>query len=155
MQQCVALVLDDDSGEPSWSKHRYFQQILHTAWAVQMGCWLSSLICSCEQVGQFNLGFIVARLGSHLFIIDQHASDEKRNFERLQVRQPAFARQSAQHYAFVNPGQLAAAYCKGARGCKAGADIAFQQSWSSKASMADRGLLGGACVYFLSTPLGG
>ena len=38
------------------------------------------------QVGQFNLGFIVARLGGHLFIIDQHASDEKRNFERLQAR---------------------------------------------------------------------
>lgn len=34
-------------------------------------------------VGQFNLGFIVARLGADLFIIDQHASDEKFNFERL------------------------------------------------------------------------
>lgn len=35
-------------------------------------------------VGQFNLGFILATLGSDLFIIDQHASDEKFNFERLQ-----------------------------------------------------------------------
>ena len=34
-------------------------------------------------IGQFNLGFIVARLGQDLFIIDQHASDEKYNFERL------------------------------------------------------------------------
>jgi len=34
-------------------------------------------------IGQFNLGFIVARLGQDLFIIDQHASDEKFNFERL------------------------------------------------------------------------
>lgn len=34
-------------------------------------------------IGQFNLGFIVARLGRDLFIIDQHASDEKFNFERL------------------------------------------------------------------------
>eukprot|EP00884_Botryococcus_braunii_P005905 jgi/Botrbrau1/15315/Bobra.0319s0005.2 len=34
-------------------------------------------------IGQFNLGFILARLGNDLFIIDQHASDEKYNFERL------------------------------------------------------------------------
>lgn len=34
-------------------------------------------------IGQFNLGFIVVRLGQDLFIIDQHASDEKYNFERL------------------------------------------------------------------------
>jgi len=37
-----------------------------------------------EVLGQFNLGFIVARLGQDIFIVDQHASDEKRNFERLQ-----------------------------------------------------------------------
>jgi len=30
-----------------------------------------------EVVGQFNLGFIIARLGSDLFIVDQHAADEK------------------------------------------------------------------------------
>lgn len=46
-------------------------------------------------IGQFNLGFIIARRSSQnhsdglpskdeLFIIDQHASDEKFNFERLQ-----------------------------------------------------------------------
>ena len=35
--------------------------------------------------GQFNLGFILAtRNNTDLFIIDQHASDEKYNFERLQ-----------------------------------------------------------------------
>ncbi|XP_044721968.1 histidine kinase-, DNA gyrase b-, and HSP90-like ATPase domain-containing protein [Hirsutella rhossiliensis] len=33
-------------------------------------------------VGQFNMGFIIAH--DELFIIDQHASDEKYNFERLQ-----------------------------------------------------------------------
>lgn len=38
-----------------------------------------------EVLGQFNLGFIIARLGRDLFIIDQHASDEKANFERLQA----------------------------------------------------------------------
>ncbi|XP_014248387.1 mismatch repair endonuclease PMS2 [Cimex lectularius] len=35
-------------------------------------------------IGQFNLGFIITKLGSDLFIIDQHASDEKFNFETLQ-----------------------------------------------------------------------
>jgi DNA mismatch repair protein PMS2 len=37
-----------------------------------------------EVIGQFNLGFILARLGRDIFIIDQHAADEKFNFERLQ-----------------------------------------------------------------------
>eukprot|EP00742_Colponemidia_sp_Colp-10_P014202 GILJ01016102.1.p1 GENE.GILJ01016102.1~~GILJ01016102.1.p1 ORF type:complete len:591 (+),score=104.52 GILJ01016102.1:633-2405(+) len=37
-----------------------------------------------EIVGQFNLGFIVTRLGSDLFIVDQHATDEKHNFEALE-----------------------------------------------------------------------
>ncbi|XP_053638036.2 mismatch repair endonuclease PMS2 [Cherax quadricarinatus] len=35
-------------------------------------------------LGQFNLGFIIVCLGSDLFIIDQHATDEKYNFETLQ-----------------------------------------------------------------------
>ena len=34
-------------------------------------------------VGQFNLGFIIARLKGDLFIIDQHATDEKFRFEKL------------------------------------------------------------------------
>ena len=35
--------------------------------------------------GQFNLGFIIAGLDGDLFIIDQHATDEKYNFETLQA----------------------------------------------------------------------
>ncbi|CAN0536845.1 unnamed protein product [Scytosiphon promiscuus] len=35
-------------------------------------------------VGQFNLGFAICLLGSDLFILDQHACDEKYNFEVLQ-----------------------------------------------------------------------
>ncbi len=35
-------------------------------------------------IGQFNLGFIITSLGSDLFILDQHACDEKYNFEVLQ-----------------------------------------------------------------------
>ncbi|TPX31918.1 hypothetical protein SmJEL517_g04874 [Synchytrium microbalum] len=36
-----------------------------------------------EILGQFNLGFIIARLEDDLFIIDQHATDEKFNYEDL------------------------------------------------------------------------
>lgn len=35
-------------------------------------------------LGQFNLGFILTQLGNDIFIVDQHAADEKYNFERLQ-----------------------------------------------------------------------
>ena len=35
-------------------------------------------------IGQFNLGFIVAELRGDLFILDQHACDEKYRFEQLQ-----------------------------------------------------------------------
>jgi DNA mismatch repair ATPase MutL len=36
-------------------------------------------------IGQFNHGFIIVQLGNHLFIVDQHASDEKYTFETLQA----------------------------------------------------------------------
>ena len=35
-------------------------------------------------IGQFNLGFILALIDGDLFILDQHACDEKFNFEKLQ-----------------------------------------------------------------------
>ncbi|CAI5717986.1 unnamed protein product [Peronospora effusa] len=37
-----------------------------------------------EILGQFNLGFIIGKLDNDVFIIDQHASDEKFNYEMLQ-----------------------------------------------------------------------
>ena len=37
-----------------------------------------------EIIGQFNMGFIIARTAeNHLYILDQHACDEKYNFEKL------------------------------------------------------------------------
>ncbi|VVB07009.1 unnamed protein product [Arabis nemorensis] len=36
-----------------------------------------------QVLGQFNLGFIIAKLDRDLFIVDQHAADEKFNFEHL------------------------------------------------------------------------
>lgn len=32
-------------------------------------------------LGQFNLGFVICKLGNHLFILDQHAADEKFRYE--------------------------------------------------------------------------
>ncbi|XP_025087278.1 mismatch repair endonuclease PMS2-like isoform X2 [Pomacea canaliculata] len=43
-----------------------------------------SMFSEMEVLGQFNLGFIIARSGRDLFIVDQHATDEKYNFEMLQ-----------------------------------------------------------------------
>ncbi|XP_055343428.1 mismatch repair endonuclease PMS2-like [Paramacrobiotus metropolitanus] len=37
-----------------------------------------------EIIGQFNDGFIIVRLDLDVFIIDQHASDERYNYEKLQ-----------------------------------------------------------------------
>lgn len=34
-------------------------------------------------IGQFNLGFILVRRNNEIFIIDQHAADEKSNYEKL------------------------------------------------------------------------
>lgn len=36
-------------------------------------------------IGQFNLGFIIILLDDDLFIVDQHASDERFNYEQLQL----------------------------------------------------------------------
>ncbi|KAK1354179.1 DNA mismatch repair protein PMS2 [Heracleum sosnowskyi] len=36
-------------------------------------------------IGQFNLGFILGKLEKDLFIVDQHAADEKYNYERLSL----------------------------------------------------------------------
>ena len=63
------------------------------------------------EVGQFNLGFIVARLRGHLFILDQHASDERRNFERLQ----ACTQLTKQRLVHPLPLQLSAADAFGAQ----------------------------------------
>ena len=43
-----------------------------------------SMFQKMEIIGQFNLGFIVVKYEDDLFIIDQHATDEKYNFEDLQ-----------------------------------------------------------------------
>lgn len=39
-----------------------------------------------EVIGQFNNAFIFTKLNDEMFMIDQHASDEKYNFERFKQR---------------------------------------------------------------------
>lgn len=39
-----------------------------------------------EIIGQFNNAFIFTRLDKQMFMVDQHASDEKFNFERFQKK---------------------------------------------------------------------
>lgn len=41
-----------------------------------------------QVLGQFNRGFIIARLNKHLFIIDQHATDERSNYEDQLEKSP-------------------------------------------------------------------
>lgn len=43
-----------------------------------------SMFAEMEILGQFNLGFIITKLKEDLFLVDQHAADEKYNFEMLQ-----------------------------------------------------------------------
>lgn len=43
---------------------------------------------SMQIIGQFNKGFIITRLNKHLFIIDQHATDERANYENQLDKYP-------------------------------------------------------------------
>nr|XP_020029460.1 mismatch repair endonuclease PMS2 isoform X1 [Castor canadensis] len=43
-----------------------------------------AMFADMEILGQFNLGFIITKLKEDLFLVDQHAADEKYNFEALQ-----------------------------------------------------------------------
>lgn len=65
-----------------------------------------------QVLGQFNKGFIIARMNNHIFIIDQHATDERANFEdqlekcplekQLMVRPKAIYFNSIQENAIIN-----------------------------------------------------
>lgn len=54
-------------------------------WKVSSVLYCSkSMFAEMEILGQFNLGFIITKLKEDLFLVDQHAADEKYNFEMLQ-----------------------------------------------------------------------
>ncbi|KAJ5078232.1 mismatch repair endonuclease pms2-related [Anaeramoeba ignava] len=46
-----------------------------------------------EIIGQFNKGFIITKLGNDLFLVDQHAADEKFNYENLLKNSPISTQQ--------------------------------------------------------------
>lgn len=90
----LALHIDsmklDSSDKPGEEKlHRGFRAAITPADNVAAENELSKQIskdmfAEMKIIGQFNLGFIITQLGEDLFIVDQHAADEKYNFETLQ-----------------------------------------------------------------------
>ncbi|KAL6769122.1 MLH2 [Auxenochlorella protothecoides x Auxenochlorella symbiontica] len=75
LQRCaVAAASDEGTDTADPAAERELERVFDKADFARM-----------QILGQFNLGFIIARLGQDLFIIDQHASDEKANFERLEA----------------------------------------------------------------------
>lgn len=55
-----------------------------------------------EIIGQFNNAFIFACLNDQMFMVDQHASDEKFNFERFQKRARISTQKLILQIAFFN-----------------------------------------------------
>lgn len=47
-------------------------------------CFRRENFLEMKVIGQFNNAFILTSFDNNLFMIDQHASDEKYNFEQLQ-----------------------------------------------------------------------
>ncbi|GMI69429.1 POSTMEIOTIC SEGREGATION 1 [Hibiscus trionum] len=58
-------------------------QALHAATAELEKLFKKEDFRRMKVIGQFNLGFIIGKLDEDLFIVDQHAADEKYNFEHL------------------------------------------------------------------------
>ena len=58
-----------------------------------------------EIIGQFNKGFIIGKLGQDLFLIDQHASDEKFNFEKLMSKKMGRQKMVCSKRLKLNPGE--------------------------------------------------
>ena len=55
-----------------WSPHHAEQELQRV--------FSKSDFCRMAVLGQFNLGFLICRLGSDLFIVDQHASGRSTHF---------------------------------------------------------------------------
>lgn len=92
--------IDDDNDNDNDGKTQKLDNIADTENAEQLLTLTVSKddFLQMKVVGQFNLGFIIVTRrnvksgGLDLFIVDQHASDEKYNFERLQ-RETTFQNQ--------------------------------------------------------------
>lgn len=68
----------EDAKEYSFAIHPKFNTVAEQELKFNIN---KSSFESMEVIGQFNKGFILARLNKHIFIIDQHATDERANYE--------------------------------------------------------------------------
>ncbi|KAJ6659700.1 hypothetical protein lerEdw1_018413 [Lerista edwardsae] len=75
---------DAENGTP-WSQYDVPMDVQKKTVPLEFSMRVKEMFPKMDVIGQFNLGFIIAKLNSDLFIIDQHASDEKYNFEILQL----------------------------------------------------------------------
>lgn len=71
-----ADVLDDS--EFSFAIHPKFNTVAEQELKMQLN---KESFTKMNIIGQFNDGFIITKLNSHVFVIDQHASDERSNYE--------------------------------------------------------------------------
>ena len=72
-----------DIYNPEKESIQYFKANLQTQKALTLKTIEKNDFLDMKIIGQFNKGFIITKLNSHIFIIDQHASDEKQNYEKL------------------------------------------------------------------------
>lgn len=71
--------MPNDSGkEFSYAIHPTFNTVAEDELKLNLN---KSSFENMEILGQFNKGFIITRLEKHIFIIDQHATDERANYE--------------------------------------------------------------------------
>lgn len=75
----------EDAKEYSFAIHPKFNTVAEQELRFNIN---KSSFESMEVIGQFNKGFILARLNKHIFIIDQHATDERANFEEELDKRP-------------------------------------------------------------------
>lgn len=77
--------LNDDLKEFSFAIHPKFNSVAEDQLKFNLN---KTSFQDMQVMGQFNKGFIIAKLNKHLFIIDQHATDERANYEDQLERSP-------------------------------------------------------------------
>lgn len=77
-QERQQRIITDDSKNFSFAIHPNFNTVAEQELKFNLN---KSSFQDMQIIGQFNKGFIIARLNRHLFIIDQHATDERANYE--------------------------------------------------------------------------
>lgn len=80
--------VETDSKKFSYAIHPTFNPVAEQELKLQIE---RESFKSMQVLGQFNNGFIITRLNKHLFIIDQHATDERANYEDQLKKSPLVA----------------------------------------------------------------